>query len=110
MSIIISETVKDLSLLRKAAYKGATEFVYVSIHPSAVQLPFPNDYKYSSCFLPKKFEAWAERIQNFKIREDDLFIVGLPKTGTTWLTNIVWQLVNNLDFTATFNSPTDQFF
>lgn len=90
-------------LVKKAAFFGTKEFVLAN-NDSATkrQLPFPSDYKYISCFLPKKIEKLADRIENFKIRLDDIWILTFPKAGTTWITNIVWQLKNNMNFSADY--------
>jgi hypothetical protein len=37
-------------------------------------------------------------VKHIRLRNDDCFITGYPKSGTTWLAEIVWLLVNNLDF------------
>lgn len=52
----------------------------------------------------------ADRIQNFKIRGDDVWIASYPKAGTTWTMNIVWQLMNNMDFSAKFLTDEDLYF
>ena len=48
--------------------------------------------------LPRLFvtDNWAERIRNFEVREDDIWILSYPKTGTTWTIELVWMLVNDL--------------
>lgn len=51
------------------------------------------------CYLPAKFQIFSDDIRNFKVRKDDVWIISYPKTGTTLLQNIVWQLKNGLDFT-----------
>lgn len=100
MSIICSD-VEESQLTRKAAFSGASKFVRATVDLNTVSdLSFPTDYKISGCFLPKKYTRFADRIHNFKIRPDDIWIVHFPKVGSTWVHNIVWQLKNNLDFNA----------
>lgn len=36
-----------------------------------------------------------ERIHNFQLRDDDIFIVGYPKSGSIWTKQIVHLLINN---------------
>ena len=43
----------------------------------------------------------GERISNFQLRDDDIFIMSYPKTGTTWTIELVWTLINEVDIEKT---------
>ena len=43
----------------------------------------------------------AERIYNFKVRPDDIWIITYPKCGTTWTQEIVWNVVNGVQIEKT---------
>ncbi|BET01272.1 Sulfotransferase domain [Nesidiocoris tenuis] len=45
--------------------------------------------------LNKNFMKYADRIKNFKVRPDDVWILSFPKCGTTWSQEMLWLLINN---------------
>eukprot|EP00092_Neocalanus_flemingeri_P007301 GFUD01007883.1.p1 GENE.GFUD01007883.1~~GFUD01007883.1.p1 ORF type:complete len:334 (-),score=84.53 GFUD01007883.1:170-1171(-) len=47
--------------------------------------------------MPRAFTKIADKLYNFPLREDDIWIVTYPKTGTTWTQETVWMLVNDVD-------------
>lgn len=99
MTIFYTNADSESPLLNKCRLYGAKEFIWAEIDSKSHPIPFSSDYKFSKCFLPKKYAEFSDRIQNFEVRSDDVWICGFPKSGTTWLANIAWQLQNNLDFT-----------
>lgn len=59
------------------------------------------------CALPIYFAKSVEEIQNLKIYEDDVFLVGYPRSGTTLLQEMVWLIVNDFDFEKAKSVITD---
>lgn len=109
MSILCTD-VENSVLTKKAALYGVREFVYATIDPNTRRdYPFPSDYEFTPCFLPKKYAQVADGIHNFPIRSDDIWTVSFPKAGSTWVANIIWQLMNNMDFSAEFLLPNHMF-
>lgn len=49
-------------------------------------------------FMHANLQNCAEKVKEFKVREDDVWVVSFPKCGTTWTQEMVWQICNNLDF------------
>lgn len=89
MSIICTEA-ENPQYFNIDHQKGLSGYVWATIDPATThQLPFPRDYKYFSCLLPRKYPLWADRIQNFKVRPDDIWTLGLPKTGKIFSDNAV---------------------
>jgi len=107
---IVYTNVED-SLCKRLAYIGTSKFIYVTIDPAEKhQLNLPSNYKYYSILLQRKYADWSSRYFNFKIHDDDTFVCGYPKTGTTWIHNVVWQLKNNLDFDAPAKRSNEEYF
>jgi estrone sulfotransferase len=52
----------------------------------------------NECILPKKYKEISEQVKNLKIRDDDVFLCSFPRTGSTWLQEVLWLLGNKLDF------------
>ncbi|XP_011302984.1 sulfotransferase 1C4-like [Fopius arisanus] len=48
--------------------------------------------------LPENFSKFRDEIENFEIRDDDVWVCSFPKAGTTWTQEMVWCLGNDLDF------------
>lgn len=69
---------------------GAPTFVEVQLKES------PEETK--PCVLPAKFVDYADRIRNFQVYEDDVWIVTFPKCGTTWTQEMVWLIDHDLDY------------
>lgn len=50
------------------------------------------------CVLPQAYREISQQVKNLKIRSDDVFLCSYPRTGSTWLQEILWLLGNDLDF------------
>ena len=44
---------------------------------------------------------------DLEVFDDDIWISSFPKCGTTWTQEMVWNIVNNLDFDAARSKPLD---
>ena len=51
----------------------------------------------NNVIMPKWYAAIADRVYNFKVRPDDIWIVTYPKCGTTWTQEIVWHIMNDVN-------------
>ncbi len=48
--------------------------------------------------LPIGYGEYDRRAQEFEVRDDDVWVASYPKCGTTWTQEMVWLIVNDLNF------------
>lgn len=86
--------------------KEANEFLmenFVRVIPSEEfksQLPLPLKNVQVKSFIPRKIlaENFIDLIQEMDIRNDDVFVCSLPKSGSSWTETIVWFLKQGSNF------------
>uniref|UniRef100_A0A023F718 Putative sulfotransferase n=1 Tax=Triatoma infestans TaxID=30076 RepID=A0A023F718_TRIIF len=49
---------------------------------------------------PVKYAEHAEKYYNFDVKNDHVWIITFPKSGTTLMQELVWMVNNNLDYEA----------
>nr|XP_012143925.1 PREDICTED: estrogen sulfotransferase, testis isoform-like [Megachile rotundata]XP_012143926.1 PREDICTED: estrogen sulfotransferase, testis isoform-like [Megachile rotundata]XP_012143927.1 PREDICTED: estrogen sulfotransferase, testis isoform-like [Megachile rotundata] len=48
--------------------------------------------------LPERYQKFAQAIEDFEVKDDDVWVCSFPKTGTTWTQEMIWCIANNADF------------
>ncbi|XP_011302859.1 sulfotransferase 1 family member D1 [Fopius arisanus] len=59
--------------------------------------------------LPEVFTKFSDDIENFKVRDDDVWVCTFPKAGTTWTQEMVWCLAHNADLEGAKIDLSDRF-
>ncbi|XP_066581898.1 luciferin sulfotransferase [Prorops nasuta] len=50
------------------------------------------------CLLPPQYVFYAKRIRDMQIRDDDVWMVSFPRTGSHWAQEMVWCIGNDFDY------------
>ncbi|XP_037941830.1 luciferin sulfotransferase-like [Teleopsis dalmanni] len=50
------------------------------------------------CYFKKNSEKFLKAVNEMEVRDDDVWLITLPKCGTTWMQELVWLVLNNFDF------------
>lgn len=82
------------------------------IHVSPVELPnipLAKVWKEAPYFMNAKYAEIADRIANFQVRSDDVWVVSFPKCGTTWAQEMVRMLQIDLDYDKAAKVPLEKY-
>ncbi|KAL9913361.1 luciferin sulfotransferase [Glossina fuscipes] len=58
------------------------------------------DWKERKCYCVKGRRDFLCLVHNMFVKNDDVWLVTLPKCGTTWMQELLWLVINNFDFNA----------
>ena len=58
--------------------------------------------------LPRAFAKYEKTITDMEVLEEDIWISSFPKCGTTWTQEMVWNIVNDLDFERAKSEKLDK--
>ncbi len=86
MAKIVTRPLEEDKAKRLRDYEGKKPYDYI--------ITSPGNY-----VIVKEYAKYAEKLFNFEVRDDDIFILTWPKNGTTWAQELVWSLLNyeNID-------------
>lgn len=65
---------------------------------SPPKTPLGPDWDFEGVCMPETHKQYAKLVRSFDIRPDDVFVLGFPKSGTSWLQEMVWLLCNDLNY------------
>ncbi|KAK9503869.1 hypothetical protein O3M35_010337 [Rhynocoris fuscipes] len=55
--------------------------------------------------LPFEYSLHAENYYNFEPRKDDVWVMTYPRSGTTWMQELLWLVNNDLDYETAAKIP-----
>lgn len=93
---IVCEKV-DQKLTEKAKFLDVDRFIRVR-NTKFPNLELASKWYDRAYFFPDRYEKIAEKIENFTVRKDDVWVISFAKCGSTWSQEMVWQICNDLDF------------
>ncbi|XP_044271320.1 luciferin sulfotransferase [Tribolium madens] len=62
------------------------------------------EFNPGKCLLPPFHDKIAQQIIDAPVREDDVWLISFPRTGSTWCQEMIWLIGNDLDFETARNT------
>lgn len=67
-------------------------------------------WKNTSFVTTSEFIKNIENVKKFKVFEDDVFLLGYPRSGTTLMQEMIWLILNDFNFEKARSEVTDKRF
>jgi hypothetical protein len=62
---------------------------------------------FSETYFISEFCFFVDKYKDFEVREDDIFISGFPRSGTTRAQEMAWLIANDFDFEGALKHESD---
>ncbi|XP_058118159.1 luciferin sulfotransferase-like [Anopheles ziemanni] len=90
------------------ACPGASSFVEVQLndlaeYPLVAETSLKQLRRPTPVIVPSKYRNYAQQVRDFRVYEDDVWIVTYPKCGTTWTQEMAWLITHDLDYQTARN-------
>ncbi|XP_037941829.1 sulfotransferase 1E1-like, partial [Teleopsis dalmanni] len=56
------------------------------------------DWSKRPCYFEKNGEKFLNEVHDMEVRDDDVWLITLPKCGTTWMQELTWLVLNDFNF------------
>ena len=114
-----------MSIILTSEYKALVDMATTSSTPLAeeelncLKLVYSKAFDKGQTFIrtipgymtvPLAFEKFQHRLKNWKVRQDDVYILSFPKNGATWIQELVWLVLNDCNFKEATATPLDNRF
>ena len=57
--------------------------------------------------IPSAYEKFKDAFKNWEARPDDVYVLGFPRSGTTWTRELVWLIENDCNFKGAKDASID---
>ncbi|XP_059621319.1 luciferin sulfotransferase-like [Phlebotomus argentipes] len=97
-NVVCQDVFLPWELKKRARWYGDFSMITVNLRQRPEDLPVARHWSLTPCFMPEMYRDYAQKIEQFRARSDDVFVVSQPKCGTTWAQELVWMINNGLDY------------
>ncbi|XP_075159662.1 sulfotransferase 1E1-like [Haematobia irritans] len=110
----MNQSLKNVSLIKMltSRLRACTDSIvkrqrqrkFLDVTSSGTNIPLAHiDWLERWCTLPLDDLNFIQKVYEFEVKSDDIYVVTFPKCGTTWIQEATWLLRNNLDFQTARN-------
>lgn len=90
---------------RKSAPKESAPLIDIKLNQNRDDIPLKKDWSNRNCIMTACYKDYIEQALNFPVLDDDVYIITMPKCGTTWMQATAWLVLNDFDFETANKTP-----